>query len=85
MTVGTDDDELWITIDDEPVSEPGDLEWLELAVRTAVTGSVRRIDGTGRHRLEIEVGEGRLGGAVRRGLPDDGPSSSVWRSWSASD
>ena len=54
-----EDEELWITVADEAApEEPGDLEWLERALRAVVAGRVRLLERSGRHRLEIEVSAG---------------------------
>jgi hypothetical protein len=54
-----EEEELWITVADEPApEEPGDLEWLEMALRAVIAGRVRVLAGSGRHRVEIEIGAG---------------------------
>jgi hypothetical protein len=54
-----EDEELWITVADE-AAEPGDLEWLETALRAVIAGRVRVLEGSGRYRVEIEVSEDDL-------------------------
>lgn len=49
-----EEQELWITVEDEGVS--GDLDWLRQVIAAVVSGRVRLVEGRGRHRLEIEVG-----------------------------
>lgn len=51
-----DEHELWITVADW--GEHGDLGWLALLVPAVAAGRIRRLDGSGRHRVEIEVGPG---------------------------
>jgi hypothetical protein len=54
-----EEEELWITVADEAApEEPGDLEWLEMALRAVIAGRVRVLEGSGRHRVEIEIGAG---------------------------
>jgi hypothetical protein len=54
-----EEEELWITVADEAAPEkPGDLEWLEKALRAVFAGRVRLLERSGRHRLEIEVSAG---------------------------
>jgi hypothetical protein len=56
-----EEEELWITVADEAApEEPGDLEWLEKALRAVVAGRVRVLERSGRHRLEIEVSAGNV-------------------------
>ena len=56
-----EEEELWITVADEAApEEPGDLEWLEEALRAVVAGRVRVLERSGRHRLEIEVSAGNV-------------------------
>jgi hypothetical protein len=56
-----EEEELWITVADEAApEEPGDLKWLEEALRAVVAGRVRVFERSGRHRLEIEISAGNL-------------------------
>jgi hypothetical protein len=56
---GDEEEELWITVADEAAPEElGDLEWLEMALRAVIAGRVRVLEGSGRHRVEIEFGAG---------------------------
>jgi hypothetical protein len=55
-----EEEELWITVADEAAPEPGDLEWLEKALRAVVAGRVRVMERSGRHRLEIEISAGNV-------------------------
>jgi hypothetical protein len=56
-----EEEELWVTVADEAApEEPGDLEWLEKALRAVVAGRVRVLERSGRHRLEIEISAGNV-------------------------
>jgi hypothetical protein len=54
-----EEDELWLTIADEG-GEPADLEWLETALRAVLAGRVKAMEGSGRYRLELELGNGEV-------------------------
>jgi len=52
------DGELWFTVAGE--GEPGDLPWLQKVVHAAISGDITLLEGRGRRRLEIAIGDGEV-------------------------